>query len=88
MSNVIRIISNQFAVSFYIFSLASVLIFGAVNKQALSAQLPMGSISDVSYAKKLWQVMEKTGLVGVNAKPLKPFFGGAKPHGMILEILS
>mgnify|MGYP006424265773 FL=1 len=51
------------------------------NNQAM-----MGTETDNQYAKKLWSVMEKEKLVGVQAKPLKPFFGGAKPHGMILEI--
>ncbi len=88
MSNVIRIISNRFAVSGFVMSLASILIFGMIDNLALSGQLPMGSSADVSYAKKLWQVMVNTKLVGPDAKPLKPFFGGAKPHGIILEIVS
>jgi len=45
-----------------------------------------GLENDVIYAKKLWQVMENESLVGKNAKQLEPFFGGANPHGMILEI--
>jgi hypothetical protein len=88
MGNVIRINSNQFAIPVFALSLVSILIFGMIDKQALSAQMPMGSTSDVSYAKKLWQVMVNTRLVGPDAKPLKPFFGGAKPHGIILEIVS
>ncbi len=47
---------------------------------------PMGTTSDVAYAVQLWRVMELERLVGINANPQKPFFGGAKPHGMILEI--
>ncbi len=47
---------------------------------------PMGTTIDVAYAARLWRVMTAARLVGVNASPLKPFFGGAKPHGMILEI--
>jgi len=43
---------------------------------------------DILYAHQLWKVMENNQLVGTQAKPLEPFFGGAKPHGMILEIHS
>jgi len=43
---------------------------------------------DVLFAHQLWKVMEKNQLVGDHAMPLQPFFGGAKPHGMILEIYS
>lgn len=43
---------------------------------------------DVLYAQQLWQAMAKQNLVGEQAIALKPFFGGAKPHGMILEIYS
>lgn len=43
---------------------------------------------DVLFAHQLWKVMEENKLVGVQAKPLQPFFGGAKPHGMILEVYS
>lgn len=48
--------------------------------------LPMGLADDVIYAQKLWATMVREKLVGKDAHPLKPFFGGAKPHGMILEI--
>jgi hypothetical protein len=47
-----------------------------------------GSPSDIKYARGLWQVLAETSLVGANSKPLEPFFGGAKPHGMILELAS
>ena len=43
---------------------------------------------DALFAQQLWDVMEGKRLVGRQAKQLDPFFGGAKPHGMILEILS
>lgn len=43
---------------------------------------------DILFAHQLWKVMEKNQLVGIHAIPLQPFFGGAKPHGMILEIYS
>ena len=52
------------------------------------ADAPMGTESDIAYAEELWLVMEAEALVGDNADPLEPFFGGALPHGMILEIAS
>ncbi len=48
--------------------------------------LSMGTVDDISYAQKLWSTMVKEQLVGNNALPNKPFFGGAEPHGMILEL--
>ena len=47
---------------------------------------PFGSQADINYARLLWSVMERERLVGENEFKLEPFFGGAKPHGMILEI--
>jgi hypothetical protein len=47
---------------------------------------PMGSGADVDYAGQLWDVMEQERLVGKNEARHEPFFGGAKPHGMILEL--
>lgn len=49
---------------------------------------PVGGEEDVAYAERLWSAMVEQHLVGSDAKPLKPFFGGAKPHGMILELAS
>jgi hypothetical protein len=40
------------------------------------------------FAHQLWRAMEENHLVGKQAIPLQPFFGGAKPHGMILEVYS
>ncbi|MDI3324051.1 hypothetical protein QKW35_06650 [Pontibacterium granulatum] len=48
----------------------------------------MGTEADVKYAALLWQHLEAEELVGNNARPLEPFFGGARPHGMILEIVA
>jgi len=42
--------------------------------------------ADIVFAENLWRAMEKQNLVGSQSIPLEPFFGGAKPHGMILEI--
>lgn len=49
---------------------------------------PFAGDRDIEFAEKLWAVMEKNRLAGPKAVALKPFFGGAKPHGMILEIYS
>ena len=47
---------------------------------------PIGSLEDTAYAIRLWSAMQSEKLVGTNAEKLKPFFGGARPHGMILEL--
>lgn len=49
--------------------------------------MPMGTPADVAYAERLWSVMQAEGLVGDDAESAEPFFGGAEPHGMILEVL-
>jgi len=49
---------------------------------------PPANSEDVMFAHQLWKVMAKNHLVGKQAIPLQPFFGGAKPHGMILEVYS
>jgi len=51
-----------------------------------NSSFPMGSVDDIRYAQKLWSTLESELLVGSNALPNKPFFGGAEPHGMILEL--
>ena len=53
---------------------------------AQAGEPPMGTAADVAYAHVLWRTLAVAGLVGPQARPLKPFFGGAKPHGMILEV--
>ncbi len=45
-----------------------------------------GTPDDVTYAQKLWQQLVSERLTGPSQKPETPFFGGAKPHGMILEL--
>ncbi len=47
---------------------------------------PFGSAADVNFATQLWQKMEAARMVGPGATAQEPFFGGAKPHGMILEL--
>lgn len=47
-----------------------------------------GTAADINYAKLLWQAMITAKLTGPNATKLIPFYGGAKPHGTILELTS
>jgi len=46
-----------------------------------------GTNEDINYAETIWSAMEVERLVGENVVKLKPFFGGAKPHGMVLELV-
>jgi len=60
----------------------------ATPQSAMPADMPFGTASDINYANRLWQVLRAEKVVGPDALPQEPFFGGAKPHGMILEITS
>lgn len=64
--------------------LMSVIVLGALSTTALAASF--GLADDVAFAKLLWQRMEAAKMVGPHAIDQEPFFGGAKPHGMILEL--
>jgi len=46
-----------------------------------------GTNEDIDYAEKIWNIMKVERLVGKNEVKLEPFFGGAPPHGMILELV-
>jgi len=46
----------------------------------------MGTAADVAYAGRVWDALAAEKLVGPHSHPLRPFFGGAKPHGTILEV--
>ena len=48
---------------------------------------PVGTEGDIEYAQKLWSSLEREKMVGSSALSGEPFFGGAKPHGMILELV-
>lgn len=47
---------------------------------------PFGTDHEIAFATSLWNRMAEEGLVGEQQKKLEPFFGGAPPHGMILEV--
>ena len=51
-----------------------------------AAEPAFGLADDVAFATALWQAMVAARLVGPDEKKLEPFYGGAKPHGMILEL--
>lgn len=68
----IKLLFSSMIVSFYSAGLLAGSAFGAAE--------------DVSYAHSLWDVLVDKRMAGDNQKPMKPFFGGAKPHGMILEL--
>ena len=75
----------------YIFSCAGFILIATMLITACQGpaktQAP-STTEDILFAHQLWQVMEKNQLVGEQAMPLQPFYGGAKPHGMILEVYS
>jgi len=73
----------KLVIGFFISLIFIAFVQGKLN---VKEQQVFGLESDVAYATGLWKVMEREGLVGENAKKLEPFFGGANPHGMILEI--
>jgi len=68
------------------FFLAAAVLINACQS-SVTSHSPATS-EDIIFAHQLWKVMAENNLVGKQAIPLKPFFGGAKPHGMILEIYS
>ena len=55
---------------------------------SLSASPKFGLESDISYVKPLWESLAGNNLVGKHSQKFEPIFGGAKPHGMILEMVS
>ena len=69
--------------------IACVFIVTAFQKtqSAEAVNTPMGSLEDITYATRLWSAMQSEKLVGAKAEKLKPFFGGARPHGIILELV-
>ncbi len=74
---------NNISISFvFIFSILITACQSSVKNFTDSNQ------DDVAYSHELWKAMFGDSLVGPRAIALKPFFGGAKPHGMVLEIYS
>jgi len=51
-----------------------------------ASEVSFGLEEDLRFATQLWQRMETAKMVGPRATAQEPFFGGAKPHGMILEL--
>ena len=60
--------------------------FVCVQAAPSSQFVPVGTVEDVHYATRLWDAMVRDQLEGESRKNNAPFFGGAKPHGEILEL--
>jgi len=60
----------------------------AQEKPLITENSPYGTANDIAYATHLWKAMSEAKMVGPDAKESEPFFGGARPHGMILELTS
>ncbi len=73
-----------------VFSLYLIIVLNACQTSPASTSMhrPAGGPEDVHYARQLWQALQEKQLVGEQARTSKPFFGGAKPHGMILEVMA
>ena len=70
-------------------ALAAVLCLAIASlavKGPAAAGPAFGLADDVDYAGALWRAMVTARLVGPDETKLEPFFGGAKPHGEILEL--
>jgi hypothetical protein len=69
--------------------LAAILCLGVgylVVRGPAAAGPAFGLADDVTYASTLWSAMVRARLTGPDEKKLEPFFGGARPHGEILEL--
>jgi len=53
---------------------------------ATSGMMPFGDKESVKYSQDLWSALANAGMVGANAKAVKPY-KGKEPHGAILEKL-
>ncbi|MBT3196214.1 MAG: hypothetical protein HN842_07145 [Gammaproteobacteria bacterium] len=55
-------------------------------EQESSRFVPVGTPADLQYAAQLWSAMVEEKIEGEGRKSNPPFFGGARPHGEILEL--
>ncbi len=53
---------------------------------AESMFVPVGTAEDIQYSQQLWDAMVQERIEGEDRRVNPPFFGGAKPHGEILEL--
>jgi hypothetical protein len=81
-----KIINELFGLLF-VTMLCSCVVQVNPNDISRGEVLPFGTNEDITYAGKIWSTMEIERLVGENEARLEPFFGGAKPHGMVLELV-
>ncbi len=73
-------------VALALLAVAAVAVASLVVWWPVAAKPAFGLADDVDYAAALWRAMVTARLVGPDEKKLEPFFGGARPHGEILEI--
>jgi len=78
---------NIFSLFLFVILLCSCVIHGNPSGISQDDVSSFGTVEDITYAKLIWSVMEAERLVGKNEIKLEPFFGGAKPHGMVLELV-
>ncbi|RLA07188.1 MAG: hypothetical protein DRQ51_06930 [Gammaproteobacteria bacterium] len=70
-------------IGFFILSLWFSISF---SQSAPSPFVDVGTTDDINYAKKLYQAMLDNKIEGNDRIESTIFFGGAKPHGQILEL--
>lgn len=68
--------------------LALLMLAHIARTAAAGGVTPVGTPDDIAYAQRLWSTMERERLVGPDATPDDPFFAGAEPHGMVIEVLA
>lgn len=68
--------------------LALLMLAHIARTTAAGGVTPVGTPDDIAYAQRLWSTMERERLVGPDATPDDPFFAGAEPHGMVIEVLA
>jgi hypothetical protein len=71
----------------FIFPVICIITVAQFNLSFAQGAPPVGTELDIEYAQKLWSSLETEKIVGSSALKAEPFFGGAKPHGMILELV-
>jgi hypothetical protein len=67
-------------------SLFSILLTALLSITVEAAELVVGNEAERQYAAKLWSVLVREQIEGEDRISSALFFGGAKPHGEILEL--
>jgi hypothetical protein len=71
----------------FVILLCSCVVNGNPSSNSREDVPTFGTNEDIDYAEKIWNIMEVERLAGENEVKLEPFFGGAPPHGMVLELV-